>query len=110
MVGGIVVAFVILVVIGWIPLLGAAIAGFVAGMIARGAGRGAMAGFVAGITGGVIAVFILGAIGTLLAGAVGLAFIGGMIGTGIGVIFLLLSLGNAVVCAVAGAIGGAIRS
>jgi len=40
----------------------------------------------------------------------GVGFLGGMVGAGIGGVFLLLTLGNAIVCAIAGAIGGAISA
>jgi len=109
-VGGAAVAFVLLIVIGWIPIIGALIAGFVAGVIARGAGRGATAGFIGGIAGGIIAVLVLGAVGTLLGGVIGLGFLGGIIGAGVGGALLLLGIGNTVVCIIGGAIGGAIRA
>lgn len=56
---GALAGFLLLVFLGFIPIVGALIAGFVAGLIARGAGRGAVAGFVAGILRAVILALFL---------------------------------------------------
>lgn len=106
--GGIAIGFVLLVFLGWIPIIGALGAGFVAGLIARGVGRGAAAGFIAGVVGGIIAVFVLGALGSILGSSFGMGLLGGAIGAGIGGLVLLLSVGGAIFAAIGGAVGGAI--
>ena len=61
--------FVVMMILGWIPIFGPLIAGFAAGLVAGGgAGRGAAAGFLAGILGGII----IGIVVTFL----GVAFLG----------------------------------
>lgn len=42
---GVFIGFVLMIKLGWFPLVGPFIAGLVAGLIARGGGRGAMAVF-----------------------------------------------------------------
>jgi len=51
---GVLVGFLLLISLGWIPVIGPLIAGIAAGVVARGAKRGALAGFLAGIVGAVI--------------------------------------------------------
>jgi hypothetical protein len=103
------VGFLLLIFLGFIPVLGALIAGIVAGLIARGAGRGAAAGFVAGILGAVIVALLLTAGGATIGGLFGLASLGGLLGGLVGGAAVLLSLGNAIVCLIGGLIGGALR-
>ncbi len=75
--------FLLLVFLGFIPILGALIAGLVSGLIARGAGRGAAAGFLAGIAGAIILTFVLSIGGAALGAIFGQAGLGALIG-GIG--------------------------
>jgi hypothetical protein len=103
------VGFLLLVFLGFIPILGALIAGLVAGLIARGAGRGAAAGFVAGILGAVVIALLLTVGGATIGGLFGLAGLGGLLGGLVGGAGVLLSLGNAIVCLIGGLIGGALR-
>lgn len=58
------VGFILMIVLGWFPVIGPLIAGFVAELIARGVGRGALAGFLSGIVGGIIIGVILTIVGT----------------------------------------------
>jgi hypothetical protein len=101
--------FLLLIFLGFIPILGALIAGFVAGLIARGAGRGAAAGFVAGILGAVIVALLLTVGGAAIGELLGLSGLGGLVGGLVGGAAVLLSLGNAIVCLIGGLIGGALR-
>jgi hypothetical protein len=103
------VGFLLLIFLGFIPILGALIAGLVAGLIARGAGRGAAAGFVAGIVGAVVVALLLTVGGAAIGGLFGLAGLGGLLGGLVGGAGVLLSLGNAIVCLIGGLIGGALR-
>jgi len=103
------VGFLLLIFLGFIPILGALIAGVVAGLIARGAGRGAAAGFVAGILGAVVVALLLTVGGAAIGGIFGLAGLGGLLGGLVGGAGVLLSLGNAIVCLIGGLIGGALR-
>jgi len=109
---GIIAGFLLLTLLGFIPIVGALIAGLVAGLIARGAGRGAFAGFIAGILGSVVLTFLLttfgGALGGILGGLFG-GLVGGIFGGLIGSIFILLTLASAIICLIGGLIGGALR-
>ena len=78
---GVFVGIIMMVIIGWIPLIGALIAGLVAGAIARGARRGLVVGFLSGLIGLLILIFLASAMGSAIAGAVG---IGGIILVAIG--------------------------
>jgi len=109
---GVLAGFLLLTLLGFIPIVGALIAGLVAGLVARGAGRGALAGFIAGILGSVVLTFLLTAFGGALGGILGGLFgglVGGIFGGLIGSIFILLTLGSAIVCLIGGLIGGALR-
>lgn len=101
---GSVVGFLLLIILGWIPILGAIIAGLVAGLIARGALRGLAAGFISGIIGAVIIAILFSFIGGLIAGAIGSA-----IGFGVGGLLILLSVGGAILSGIGGLIGGLLR-
>jgi hypothetical protein len=98
---GIVAGFLMLIVLGFIPLIlgfipvGALIAGVIAGLIARGKTRGAEAGWGAGIMGGIL---------TAILASQGVAFGSG---ASLGAIGVLLSIWSAVFCAIGGLIGGA---
>jgi len=98
------VGFILMIILGWFPIIGPLIAGFVAGLIARGAGRGALAGFLSGIIGGIIIGVILTIIGTAALGALG-TFLGILAG----LVVIILSLGGAILALIGGAIGGLIR-
>ena len=90
---GTLVGFIVMIILGWIPIFGPLIAGFAAGLVAGGgAGRGATAGFLAGILGGII-------IGTVIT-FLGVAFlgpIGALLGIFAGFIAIVLSLGGAII-------------
>ena len=101
---GVLAGFLLLTLLGFIPIIGALVAGLVAGLIARGAGRGALAGFIAGILGSVVLTFLLTAFGGALGG-----ILGGLFGGLVGSIFILLTLGSAILCLIGGLIGGALR-
>lgn len=102
---GVVVGFFLLLIIGWIPIIGALISGIAAGATARGALRGMATGFIAGIIGAIAIGILLTTVGTSIGG-----IIGGIIGMGIGTVLLLLSIGGAILSMMGGFIGGALRS
>lgn len=106
---GVLAGFLLLIFLGFIPILGALIAGIVAGLIARGAGRGAVAGFVAGIFGSVVLAIFLSFLGAAVGGIFGLTGLGGLLGGLVGGSYVVLSLGSAIVCLIGGLIGGALR-
>jgi hypothetical protein len=101
---GVMIGFFLLLILGWIPIIGALIAGIVAGAVARGAGRGLVAGFISGIIGVGIIVILLTGVLSFLGGV-----IGGLIGISVGTVLILLSIGGAVVAMIGGLIGGALR-
>lgn len=106
---GVLVGFVALILLEWIPIVGPILAGFIAGLITGGgAGRGAVAGFIVGsmwflfiaaIIGGILPAMSDDLIGSLF------AFIG-MLGT---VLLIILGLIYGILCMVGGAIGGFLR-
>ena len=102
---GTVAGAVVLVLLGWLPVLGALIAGIVAGHLAKGWLRGAFAGLLAGILGFFVLEFVLTGIGGALAGSIG-ALGGGVLGGIIGI----LEIGNVPLAAIGGLIGGILTS
>jgi hypothetical protein len=97
--------FITMIVLGWIPVIGSFIAGLVAGLIARGgAGRGATAGFLTGILGALIIGAVLMFLGTAFLGGLGF-----LVGFGLNILVILLSLVGAIIALIGGAIGGALR-
>ncbi len=102
---GSIVGFLLMLVIGWVPFVGALIAGFVAGLIAKGPGRGFAAGLGASIIGLAMITLAFALAGTFLAGLVGtLTF--GLLGLGISVFLGIMWLGGIILAAVGGALGG----
>tara|TARA_B100000315_G_C14417395_1_gene513871 strand:- start:45 stop:506 length:462 start_codon:yes stop_codon:yes gene_type:complete len=106
---GVLAGAILLVIIGWIPLIGGLIAGFVAGAVARGAGRGFIAGLLAGSIGAIILAVVLTSMVSLVGELLGLATLGGLLDAGAGAIIAVLSVGGAIVCAIGGLIGGTLR-
>jgi uncharacterized membrane protein YeaQ/YmgE (transglycosylase-associated protein family) len=52
---GVFIGFILMIILGWIPVIGAFIAGLVAGLIAKGGViRGAKAGFLSGMMGAIV--------------------------------------------------------
>ncbi|MDP7976402.1 MAG: hypothetical protein ACP5T5_01765 [Thermoprotei archaeon] len=102
---GSVVGFLLIIVIGWVPFIGALIAGFVAGLIARGAWRGFIAGLGASLIGFVIITLAFALAGGAIAGFVG-AFTFGLMGLGISVFLAIISLAGILLAAIGGALGG----
>ena len=98
-----------MILLGYIAIFGALIAGFVAGLITRGPGRGAAAGLIAGIGGAVVLSIMLSIAGTTLVSLLGQAGMSVLLKGSVGGVITLLALGNAVVCLVGGLIGGALR-
>ena len=97
--------FVTMIVLGWIPIIGSFVAGLVSGLIARGgAGRGATAGFITGILGALIIAVVLMVLGTAFLGGLGF-----LVGFGLSIVVILLSLVGAIVALIGGAVGGEIR-
>jgi len=102
---GIIVGFIAMAFLSFIPILGPILAGFIAGIIAGdGAVRGLLAGFLSGIFGALIAWFILGSLGTVFGGPMG-ALVTSIIGAGL----VILSLYTAFLGLIGGAIGGVLR-
>ena len=102
---GIVVGFIAMVFLSYVPILGPVLAGFIAGVIAGGGAlRGLATGGLSGIIGALGVCFILGALGTFNGGATG-----GITASGIGAVLVILLLYSAPLGLVGGAIGGAIR-
>ena len=98
------VGFILMIILGWIPLIGPFIAGLVAGYIAKGGlGRGALAGFLSGIVGGIILGVIVTVLSTAALGPLGL-----LIGAFAGLAAIILSLGGAIIALLGGLVGGAI--
>ena len=104
---GIIIGFILMGIIGWIPIIGALIAGIIAGVIARGAGRGLLTGFIAGIIGILFLGVLITVIGGALGGGIGAA-IGGIVGVGVGTVLGLLAIVDIFVVTVGGLIGGAL--
>lgn len=101
---GVAVGFLLMILIGWIPILGPLLAGIVAGILARGGvGAGALAGFLSGI----MAAIILGLLATFW-GLTELGLIESLLG-GLATFWaaLLLSAGAALFGLIGGIIGGA---
>lgn len=99
---GIFIAFILTVVLWWMPILGPLLAGFIAGYIAK---RGGVNGFIIGLLGGVIATIVIIAIlyvvGTAFLGPLGF-FIAMFLSFGI----TFVSIGVILLTAIGGAIGG----
>ena len=69
---GVIIGFMVMVLLGSLPVLGPLIGGFIAGLIARGGSwGGATAGFVAGLFGAIVISVILILGGSLLFGIPG---------------------------------------
>jgi hypothetical protein len=101
---GVIVGFIVMIVLSFLPVIGALLGGFVAGIIARGGWwNGAKAGFVAGIFGAIVLGIILIVGSTLFLGVVG--FFGGL---GVTVALIAIALYSAILGLVGGAIGGLI--
>ncbi len=98
---GIMVGFVAMAFLSFVPILGPRLAGFIAGIIAGGgAARGLLAGFLSGISGALIAWFLLGSLGMVFGGPVG-ALAGSILGAGLVIVSLYAAL--------LGLVGGARR-
>ncbi len=105
---GVVAGFLLMAVIGWIPIIGALIAGIVAGAIARGAGRGLLAGFLSGVIGLIILAVFFSILGAAAGGAFGTMI--AAIGIGASVFLGIIEIGGIILVTIGGLIGGALRS
>ncbi|MGB5926180.1 MAG: DUF5518 domain-containing protein [Dehalococcoidia bacterium] len=106
---GVLIGFIAMIFLDFIPILGPILGGFVAGVIARGPGRGALAGFLSGILGAVIlAILVTGGFG-FFGSLFDLPIIGTFLGGAIGIVILVLGLYNGFLGLVGGAIGGFVR-
>lgn len=104
---GVFIGFILMVIIGWIPVLGALVAGIIAGAIARGPGRGIATGFFAGILGLIIlAIFFFG-FGSTNTGTLGTQ-ISSVVGLSIHTLLVVLSVGGIILITIGGLIGGAL--
>lgn len=100
---GITVGFIVMVLLGSLPVVGPFIGGFIAGLIAKGGFRGgALAGFLSGIFGAVIVTVILLLGGSLLFGIPGF-----FLALGTSFVLLIASLYFGLIGALGGALAGA---
>ncbi|MGB2783596.1 MAG: DUF5518 domain-containing protein [Atribacterota bacterium] len=110
---GVLVGIIAMAFLGFIPLFGPLLAGFIAGLIVRETGKGALAGFLSGSFGGILALFILpslgGLVGTVSGGLLGGA-LGGMFGAILGGGIFISTLYFGLLGLVGGALGGLVRS
>jgi uncharacterized membrane protein YeaQ/YmgE (transglycosylase-associated protein family) len=75
---GIAAGIALMIIFGWIPIIGPITAGMVAGILTKDdAGRGALAGFLSGVIGATIESVLLTTLGFAFLGSLG-AFIGGL--------------------------------
>jgi len=101
---GIIVGFIVMVLLGSLPVLGPVIGGFIAGIIARGGvWGGATAGFVAGLFGAIVISVILIIGGSFLFGIPGF-----LTALGVSFIIVIATLYYGLLGFVGGAIAGAI--
>ncbi|NYT07008.1 MAG: hypothetical protein GKC05_01950 [Methanomicrobiales archaeon] len=101
---GVIVGFIVMVLLGSLPVLGPVIGGFIAGIIARGGvWGGATAGFVAGLFGAIVISVILIIGGSLLFGIPGF-----LTALGVSFIVVIATLYYGLLGFVGGAIAGAI--
>ncbi|MEI7432633.1 MAG: DUF5518 domain-containing protein [Methanomicrobiales archaeon] len=99
------IGFVLMVVLGFVPVVGPLVAGLVAGLIAGGGvWNGGKAGFLSGLFGAVILSVLVIAGSTFLLGIFGL-----VAGLGIAVTLIILALYHAVLGLIGGCIGGLLR-
>ena len=110
---GIIVGIIAMSFLGFIPLFGPLLAGFIVGLIVKEPGRGALAGFLSGSVGGILALLILpglgGLIGTVSGGLFG-GLLGGMFGAILGGGIFISTLYFGLLGLVGGALGGLIKS
>ncbi len=101
---GVIVGFIVMVLLGSLPVLGPIVGGFIAGLIARGgAWGGATAGFVAGLFGAIVISIIVIIGGSLLFGIPGF-----LTALGVSFFIVLATLYFGLLGFVGGAIAGAI--
>lgn len=109
----VIVGFIAMAVLSFMPILGPIIAGFIAGILAGGgAGNGAKAGFLSGVIGALLGTLLLISFSGLLGGLVGGvwgALLGGFVGGVFGAGMIVVSLVNAFLGLIGGGIGGAVR-
>ena len=101
---GVIIGFIVMILLGSLPVLGPVIGGFIAGIIARGGvWGGATAGFVAGLFGAMVISVILVIGGSLLFGIPGF-----LTALGVSFIIVIATLYYGLLGFVGGAIAGAV--
>lgn len=101
---GVIAGFIVMVLLGSLPVLGPLIGGLVAGLIARGGvGGGATAGFVSGIFGAMIVSVIL-----ILGGSLFFGIPGFFMALGVSFVIVIATLYFGILGAIGGAVGGAL--
>jgi hypothetical protein len=101
---GVIIGFIVMVLLGSLPVLGPVIGGFIAGIITRGGvWGGATAGFAAGLFGAIVISVILIIGGSLLFGIPGF-----LTSLGVSFIIVIATLYYGLLGFVGGAIAGAI--
>jgi hypothetical protein len=102
---GAVAGAILLVLTGWIPVIGALISGIVAGGVTKGLFRGLIAGFLAGVVGFVIVTYLLSDISLMLDGIIGAAS-----GSGTAEAIAMLEFLTVPFASLGGLIGGVVGS
>jgi hypothetical protein len=101
---GVVLGFIVMVVLFFLPVINHLIGGFVAGIVAKGGTwNGAKAGFVAGIFGALVIGILVVIGGTIFLGLLG--FLGGL---GIAALLVILGIYSGILGMIGGVIGGAV--
>ena len=108
---GVIIGFIAMVFLSFLPILGPILGGFIAGIICGGGVvRGLVAGFLAGILGAVLLAILvttgLGFFGNLA----DFPLLGTVFGGAIGIVILIAGLYEGFLGLIGGAIGGALRS
>jgi hypothetical protein len=104
-VAGALAGAVLLILTGWIPVIGALISGMVAGGITKGLFRGLIAGFLAGVVGFVIVTYLFSDISLMLDGIIGAAS-----GSGTAELIAMLEFLTVPFASLGGLIGGVVGS
>jgi hypothetical protein len=110
MIAGVIVGFIAMLFLSFIPILGPILGGLVAGLICGGgAARGLVAGFLAGILGAVIMAILVTTGFSFFGGIAGFPLVGAIFGGSIGFVIVIAGLYEGFLGLIGGAIGGAIR-
>ena len=102
-------SLVTLVLDNVIPIIGHLMGGFIAGYLAGGeASREAVAGFLAGLLGFIVLAILFLLIGSIIVGLLGAFPLAAIVGGG-SLFIILLGIPGALICAIGGAVRGAMK-